>query len=92
MSRFVEPDDTDRWVKPRQDEKVSQVNSPEDVAMLPWKGNAAGDATNFQLVEDYIRREPDLYKRQLADVLASIIGMGEHTHVDPQYDPKDNVN
>lgn len=65
------------------------IKCPDDVKALGWGGNYALDAARFAAIDDYIRTEPDLRKRQEADVLASIHGMGEYCEVDPTYDPRD---
>lgn len=67
------------------------VTCPEDVINLGWEGNFALDAHKFQLVDDYIINEPDLYKRQLADLYASIYGMGVQCEIDPTYDPRESI-
>lgn len=68
---------------------VTKVTKPDDVKNLGWAGNYAADAHRFDLVNDYIRQEPDLLKRQQADVYASIYGMGAYCEVDPNYDPQE---
>jgi hypothetical protein len=64
------------------------IRNPEDIIKLPWAGNYADDAVLFDLVDKYIQNEPELIKRQRADQLASIYGMGEYCEIDPNYDPK----
>lgn len=65
-----------------------KITSPADVAQLPWAGNFEDDAKLFDAVDDYIRREPNLRKRQEADRLASVHGMGADCEIDPDYDPR----
>ncbi len=68
-----------------------KVAKPEDVPNLGWVGNFKDDHNRFRAVDAYIRAEPDLKKRQEADRLASIHGMGEDPGIDPGYDPLEQV-
>lgn len=65
-----------------------KVRCPEDVLTLPWAGCWEDDVDLYALVQEYIQQEPDLHKRQLADVYASKCGMGQEPEIDPDYDPR----
>lgn len=64
------------------------INTPDDIAALPWAGNYADDAPLFELINEYIRREPDLAKRQQAEVHANWYGCGERVSCEG-LDPRD---
>jgi hypothetical protein len=68
---------------------MPEIKNPEDIKTLPWLGNYAADAWLFDLIEEFIMKEPDLHRRQLADQLASEYGMGIECEIDPSYDPAD---
>ncbi len=69
------------------------VNSPDDVKTLPWKGNWGEDADLYEAVNEYIKREPDLKKRQQADALASECGMGvTFPNYPADYDPLTDID
>lgn len=65
-----------------------RITCPDDVVRLPWAGNFRDDAKLFGAVDSYIQREPNLRKRQEADWLASVHGMGADCEIDPDYDPR----
>lgn len=66
------------------------VNSPNDVANLPWAGDFDADAPLAELVNQYIMREPALANRQRADELANWHMCGERVElVGTQLDPRD---
>lgn len=70
------------------------VTSVSDIPRLPWRGSFADDEKLFIAVDNYIKREPDLGKRQRANYLASIIGMGEDIFTmrdTTGYDPKEGL-
>ena len=54
-----------------------KVTSPDDVALLPWAGSYDDDAPLFELVDAYLADEPDSSKRDEAERMATLLGMGE---------------
>lgn len=53
-----------------------QIKSPEDVEKLPWKGNFRDDEPLFDLVNEYLRTEPDPYLAYKAERICNLLGMG----------------
>lgn len=66
-----------------------KIESPADIARLPWAGNFADDEPLFLMIKEYIRREPALAKRQEASELATWHGMGIKEKCPPEYDPRE---
>lgn len=68
-----------------------RIDSPEQVAALPWAGNYEDDAPLGRLVADYIKREPELAKRQRAEELLNWHMCGEEVSlVGSAEDPRDD--